>query len=101
MKLVESKKEDITIDEVIDRFDELIVASYSRVENALYILTEAITHDKTIFLGNDFKKELTIGWYGSLDEALYEWSKSKILEVQVFETYKEFIEWVGELTLDK
>ena len=101
MKLVESKKEEITIDEVIDRFNELIVSGYDRESNRLYILTKFILMNKTVFMGNDFKNETSWGAYDTLGDGLYRWTKSESLDVQVFETYKEFIEWVGELPLDK
>lgn len=101
MKLVESKEKEITIDEVVDRFDELIVAAYDGIDNRLYNLTKMISGVSTYFIGNDFKNEMSYGTYSNLEEGLYEWSISNRLNVQVFETYKEFIDWMSKLSLDK
>ena len=101
MKLVESKKEEITIDEVIDRFNELIVAAYDRKHNDLYLLIKDRFNDLEQFIWVDFVDSAFWDISLDLDDILSPIIELDFIDVQVFETYKEFIEWVGELPLDK
>ena len=101
MKLVESKSEEITIGEVIERFNELIVAAYDSKHNDLYLLITDRFNDLEQFIWIDF---MDGGFWDNsldLDDILIPIIKLDFMDVQVFETYKEFIEWVGELPLDK
>ena len=101
MRLVESKSEEITIDEVIDRFNELIVAAYDSKHNDLYLLMTDRFNDREQFIWVDFVDSAFWDISLDLDDILRPIIKLDFIDVQVFETYKEFIEWVGELPLDK